>query len=215
MMGKISKGTGTMEIKLARDFDKDTRKKISKLFVEAFEKDLKMISKDTSKLIKAFSHMFVLDYFYLGIIDNEIAGMMVCIDKEHHCINHDKKILIKYLGCIKGLLANMIFKKYLQKYPKYPVEIDARTGSIEFVATNGKYRRMGIATEIMKYIFSLKLYENYILEVADTNDQAFNLYGKIGYKEVHRVKQKYAKKIGINYLIYMVKSFPSQAKMDD
>jgi hypothetical protein len=37
---------------------------------------LKIISKDTNKLVEAFSHMFVLDYFYLGIIDGEIAGMM-------------------------------------------------------------------------------------------------------------------------------------------
>jgi ribosomal protein S18 acetylase RimI-like enzyme len=149
--------------------------------------------------------MFVLDYFYIGIIDNEIAGMMVCVDKEHYCINHNRKILIKELGLIKGLLANMIFKKYFNKYPKYPVEIDDKTGSIEFVATNKKCQRMGIASEIMKYIFSLRLYENYILEVADTNEKAFNLYKKLGYKEVHRIKQKYAKAIGINYLVYMIK----------
>jgi ribosomal protein S18 acetylase RimI-like enzyme len=99
----------------------------------------------------------------------------------------------------------MIFKRYFNKYPKYPVEIDDKTGSIEFVATNRKYQRMGIATEIMEYIFSLKLYEKYILEVADTNERAFNLYEKLGYKEVHRIKQRYAKSIGINYLVYMVK----------
>jgi ribosomal protein S18 acetylase RimI-like enzyme len=194
-----------MEIKLAKNLNGNVKEKISKLFVEAFEKDLKIISKDTNKLIKAFSHMFVLDYFYVGIIDNEIAGMMACVDKEHYCINQKQKILIKNLGLIKGFFANMIFKNYFNKYPKYPVEIDDKTGSIEFVATNKKHRKTGIATEIMKYIFSLKLYEKYILEVADTNEQALNLYKKLGYKEVHRIKQRYAKKIGINYLVYMVK----------
>jgi ribosomal protein S18 acetylase RimI-like enzyme len=151
--------------------------------------------------------MFVLDYFYLGIIDGEIAGMMVCIDKEHYCIKHNKKILVKNLGLIKGLLANMIFEKYFNKYPKYPVEIDGKTGSIEFVATNKKYQKMGIATAIMAHIFSLKLYEKYILEVADTNEKAFGLYKKLGYKEVHRIKQKFSKIIGINYLVYM-EAFP-------
>jgi ribosomal protein S18 acetylase RimI-like enzyme len=116
-----------------------------------------------------------------------------------------QKNIDKKLGLIKGFSANMIFKNYFNKYPKYPVEIDDKTGSIEFVATNKKFRRRGIATEIMKYIFSLKLYEKYILEVADTNEQALNLYKKSGYKEVHRIKQKYAKKTGINYLVYMVK----------
>jgi ribosomal protein S18 acetylase RimI-like enzyme len=56
----------------------------------------------------------------------------------------------------------------------------------------------------MKHIFSLGIYEKYILEVADTNEQAFRLYEKLGYREVYRIKQKYAKSIGINYLIYMV-----------
>jgi hypothetical protein len=35
--------------------------------------------------------MFIFDYFYVGIIDNEIAGMKACMDKEHYCINHNKK----------------------------------------------------------------------------------------------------------------------------
>ncbi|MDR0639866.1 MAG: GNAT family N-acetyltransferase [Spirochaetaceae bacterium] len=194
-----------MEIKRAKDLDENIREKISELFVEAFGQELKIISRDADKLIKAFSHIFVLDYFYIGIIDNEIAGMMACTDKEHYCIHHNKKILLKNLGFVKGFLATMIFTKYFNKYPKYPVEIDEKTGSIEFVATNKKQRRTGAASLIMEYIFSLNMYEKYILEVADTNEKAFNLYKKMGYKEVHRIKQKYAKKMGINYLVYMVK----------
>jgi ribosomal protein S18 acetylase RimI-like enzyme len=131
--------------------------------------------------------------------------MMVCVDKDHYCINHNKKILIENLGLIKGLLANMIFKKYFNKYPKYPIEINEKTGSIEFVATNNKYGRMGIATSIMKYIFSLNMYEKYILEVADTNEKAFNLYRKLGFMEIYRIRQKFSKQIGINYLVYMIK----------
>jgi ribosomal protein S18 acetylase RimI-like enzyme len=194
-----------MEIKLAKNLDENINEGISKLFVEAFGKDLKIISEDTDKLKKAFSHIFVLDYFYVCIIDNEIVGMMVCIDKDHYCIKHNRKILIKYLGLIKGILADIIFKNYFNKCPKYPVEIDEKTGSIEFVATNKKYKKMGIASSIMEYIFSLKLYDKYILEVADTNEQAYNLYKKMEYKEVYRVKLKYLKNWGINYLVYMVK----------
>jgi ribosomal protein S18 acetylase RimI-like enzyme len=190
---------------ITKALNENMKEKISELFVEAFGKDLEIISKDANKLTKAFSHIFVLDYFYVGMIDNEIAGMMVCIDKEHYCIKPDRKILVKYLGLIKGLLANMIFKNYFNKHPKYPVEIDEKTGSIEFVATNKKYRKNGIATKIMEYIFSLNMYEKYILEVADTNEAAYNLYKKLGYNEVYKVKQKFSKQIGINYLVYMIK----------
>jgi ribosomal protein S18 acetylase RimI-like enzyme len=195
-----------MEIKPAKDFNGNANEKISELFVEAFGKDLKIISKDANKLVQAFSHMFVLDYFYIGIINNEIAGMMVCADKDHYCINQNKRILIKNLGLIKGLLANMIFKKYFNKSPKYPVEIDQKTGSIEFVATRKQYQNMGIAAKIMEHIFSLRLYEKYILEVADTNEKAYNLYTKLEYKEIYRIKQKFSKYIGINNLVYMIKN---------
>jgi len=196
-----------MEIKLATDINDNIQEKISELFVEAFGKDLKIISKDKSKIIKAFSHMFVLDYFYVGIVDNEIAGMMVCIDKTicRDCIKQNKKILIKELGFIKGLLANIIIDKYINKNPKYPIDVEGKTGSIELVATNKKYRKKGIATKIMEYIFSLNMYEKYILEVADTNESAYNLYMKLGYKEVYKLKQVLAKRYGINYLAYMVR----------
>jgi ribosomal protein S18 acetylase RimI-like enzyme len=204
-MIKIIQKDEIVEIKLAKDMSGNINEKISALFVEAFGKELKIISKDTNKLVKAFAHMFVIDYFYVAIIDNEIAGMMVCVDKDHYCINHNKKTLIENLGLIKGLLANMIFKKYFNKYPKYPIEINEKTGSIEFVATNNKYRRMGIAASIMEYIFSLNMYEKYILEVADKNEKAFNLYKKLGFMEIYRIRQKFQKQIGINYLVYMIK----------
>jgi ribosomal protein S18 acetylase RimI-like enzyme len=195
-----------VEIKKAGELDEGTGEKISALFVEAFEKDLKIISKDTDKLKRAFSHIFALDCFYVGIIDNEIAGMTACVDKDHYCIHHNRKILIKNLGLVKGLLADMIFTNYFNACPKYPVEIDEKTGSIEFVATGKKYRHRGVASSIMEHIFSLGVFEKYILEVADTNERALNLYTKLGYREVHRVKQKDAKRIGINYLVYMVKN---------
>ena len=196
-----------MEIKLAKEMHGNINEKISELFVEAFGKDLKIISKDANKIIRAFSHMFVLDYFYVGIIDNEIAGMMVCIDINHcrDCFNQNKKILIKELGFVKGLLANMIIDKYINNYPRYPFNVEGKIGSIETVATNKNFRKKGIATKIMEYIFSLNMYEKYILEVEDTNESAYNLYKKLGYKEYYKVKSKNGKKNGINYLIYMVK----------
>jgi hypothetical protein len=53
--------------------------------------------------------MFLPEYIYLAVIDNEIAGMATCIDTEHFCIKHDRKTLIKHLGLYKGLFANILF----------------------------------------------------------------------------------------------------------
>lgn len=92
-----------MDIKPAKDMNKDIKEKITELFVEAFGKDLKIISNDAGKLIKAFSYMFVPDYFYAGVINNEIAGMTACVDQEHYCIKPDRKIPVKNLGLIGGI----------------------------------------------------------------------------------------------------------------
>jgi len=177
-----------MEIKPAKDVNDNIQEKISKLYVEAFGSYMDAISKSPEKLVKAFTHMFVVDDFYVCIIDNEVVGMMACTNKETYGIKHDKKLLIKELGLIKGLVANMILKKLFTKFPKYPIEMDGKTGSIEHVVTNSNYRKKGIATSIMEYIFALNMYEKYVLEVFDTNENAIKLYKKLGFKEVSTQK---------------------------
>ena len=189
-----------MEIKSAKNFNDNIQVEICKLFVEGFGKDLDAISKNPDKLIKAFTHMFMIDNFYICVIDNEIAGMIACLDKEHYCIRHNIKILIKHLGLIKGLLANMIIKMHFTKYPKYSIGIGEKTGSIEYVVTNSKYRGKGVAKSIMEYIFSLNMYDDYILEVIEENINAINVYKKLGFNEAGTQKI-----YPMNYL-YMIKN---------
>ena len=177
-----------MEIKSAKDLKGNIQEKICKLYVETFGKDMDVISKNREKSVKAFSHMFVVDDFYVCIIDNEVVGMMACANKEAYSIKHDKKVLIKELGLIKGLLANMNLKMIFTKPRKYPIEIDDKTGSIENVVIDSNYRKKGIATSIMEYIFSLNMYEKYVLEIFDTNENAIKLYKKLGFKEVSTQK---------------------------
>jgi ribosomal protein S18 acetylase RimI-like enzyme len=192
-----------MEIKRASELDINIREKISEIFVDGFSKDFRSLSKDKNKLTKAFAHMFVLEVFYVAILNNEIAGIMACTNMETFCINHDKKILVKYFGIIKGLYLNYLFRYYFQKFPKYQIETNKRTASIEFVATLEKFRGKGVAPSILKYLHSFTDYDEYLLEVADINLPAIKLYEKMGYKELYRKKEKYSKYSGINYLIYM------------
>jgi len=173
-----------MEIKPAKDVNGNIQEKISKLYVEAFGKDMGDISKSPEKLVKVCTHMFVVDDFYVCIIDNEVVGMAACTNKETYSIKHDKKYLIKELGLIKGLVTNRILNKIFTIPPKYSIGIEGKTGSIENVVTNSKYQKKGIATSIMEYIFALNMYEKYILEVLDTNENAIKLYKKFGFKKV-------------------------------
>jgi ribosomal protein S18 acetylase RimI-like enzyme len=193
-----------MEIKRAFELDNNVREKISEIFVEAFYEHFRYFSKDTTKLIKTFSHMFVLEYIYVAVIDNEIAGMIACMNKEQFCINHNKKILMNNFGLVKGFFASIVFKNYFNKYPKYPIEMDEKTASVEFAAINKNFRKNGIATKIMEYLLSFPEYKHYIVEVADTNINSLGLCKKMGFKEVYRKKMKIGKKrSGINYLVYL------------
>jgi ribosomal protein S18 acetylase RimI-like enzyme len=61
----------------------------------------------------------------------------------------------------------------------------------------------GVAYGIINEIIKQTQYEEYILEVADTNCNAVKLYEKIGFMEFKRVKYKYKRQSEINNLIYM------------
>ena len=193
-----------MEIKKALDFNGNVREKISGLFADAFGKDLSFFSKDKNTLEKAFAHMFALEYFYIAVIDNEIAAMAVCIDSAHFCIKHNPKILIRHLGIIKGIAASMVFTHYFNKYPKYPLKLGEKTASIEFVAARTAYRKRGAASSVIKYLLTLPEYDTYVLEVADTNTDALALYRKLGFREICRKPLRFGKKYsGVNYFVYM------------
>ena len=63
-----------MEIIRASEAGEGVRKKISDTFVDGFIQWLQYFSKDTEKLSHAFAHMFVLEDFYIAVIDGEPAG---------------------------------------------------------------------------------------------------------------------------------------------
>jgi ribosomal protein S18 acetylase RimI-like enzyme len=190
-----------VEIKRANTFDENyIRTKISEVFVDGFGNWFVTLSKNKELLIKAFSHMFVLDMFYVAIIDNEIIGITACTNGIAGATDHDKKELIKYFGFIKGTIINMIFNK---EFKKQAIETGEKIGSIEFVAILKKYHRQGIASGLINGIIKMTEYKEYILEVADTNNNALKLYEKLGFKEFKRMEHKYKKQSGINYLIYM------------
>ncbi|MEK7015045.1 GNAT family N-acetyltransferase [Bacillus sp. FSL R9-9410] len=189
-----------IDIKLASELGEDIREKVSELFVDGFGKNFAFFSKDEQKLAKAFAHIFVLDVFYIAMIEGDIVGMTACTDGKTLSVRLNKHELRKYLGLYKGTLAYIFLKS---EFEKSAMETGEKKASVEFVVTASKYRGNGVATTLMNYIINLPQYDEFILEVADTNESAVQLYGKLGYKEFTRVKQKFSKISGVNYLVYM------------
>ncbi|MFS0750079.1 GNAT family N-acetyltransferase [Oceanobacillus sp. 1P07AA] len=191
-----------MQIMRANEYnDQHVREKFSKTFVDGFGEDLRYFAEDKEKLAKALKHMFVLENFYIAVVDEDIAAITFCSDGDKLAIQHNQKELRKHLGWLKGTIANVVFKKEFQKPP---VKKGEKIANVGFVATAEKYRRKGIASTLIDYILSLPQYETFLLEtIADTNIGALQLYKNLGFKEIKRTKQKHTTFSGIHYYIDM------------
>ncbi|MDR1589443.1 MAG: GNAT family N-acetyltransferase [Oscillospiraceae bacterium] len=180
----------------------DAREQISSVFAEGFYQWLKYFSKDKGKLAKALEHMFDLSKVWVAVDGNAVAGITTCTDGITPPVCLDKKELRHHFGLVRGSIAFKMLKVFLQEH-KYPFSIAPDTGSIEFVATAPDYRGKGVAFALIEHIMKAEGYAIYVLEVADTNETAYRLYERLGFKEFMRVQEKHPKQSGFNYYVYM------------
>ncbi|RBP96061.1 acetyltransferase (GNAT) family protein [Cytobacillus firmus] len=190
-----------MNIIRANEAKGKIRNEMSVIFVDGFYQWLNYFSKDKAKLYRTFAHMFNTEVFYTAAADNHIASIAACT-------NNTPAVRLKYsefrkhLGLIMGSIAYIILKKEFEK-KQYPFQISENMGAIEFVATSVNYRGQGVAAELLKSIMDSASYDEYVLEVADTNTNAIKLYEKLGFAEFMRIPQKHSERSGVNHLVYM------------
>jgi len=191
-----------IEIVRADTLGEPARGRMSDIFVGGFMQWLHYFSDDPARLSRAFAHMFLLDSFYLALIDGQIAGIAACTDGISPSVRLNAKDLRRHLGLLKGTIANMVLKSQLENHP-YPFTVESGWGSVEFVATAAEHRGKGVASAIIEHIVKASPFSAYILEVADTNLPAVKLYEKFGFREFMRTPEPHSKRSGINYLVYM------------
>jgi len=202
-----------MDIKVvkANELAGNIRPAMSLIFVEGWYDSLKMLCKNKTKLSRAFEHIFKLENFYVASVDSQIVAFIALSNREHdrRVVQFDKQTLQKNLGLIRGhLMYSALNKAMITK--QYPFEIAKNTGVIEFVATLPEARGKGLARQLIEYGIVENEYQNYILEVADTNRSAISLYEKLGFREFEREKSDYPKKYsGFEWYLYMEK-FPGK-----
>ena len=178
------------------------RIKISRIFAKSFYQWFQYFSHDTEKIALAFQNSFVLEQFYFAVCENEICGMAACTDGKNPSIKFVKKDLHKQFGIFKGTIAWLTLKKEIENHP-YPFRMESSCGSIEFVAVDEKFRKKGIATNLLKHIINAADYDEFILEVADTNTSAVNLYKNVGFEVFMSIPCKSPKQTGFNNYLYM------------
>lgn len=192
-----------MELKRADKAGFDLRPQLSYIFVEGFYSWIQHFHKDKEKLKEVFTHIFNLKFFYVAMDGQTVASMVACTHG-HTPINLDRKIFTKILGLIKGNFTYFMLKRHMVRNA-YPFSLSPKTGTIEFVATAPEYRQKGLAEKLIKFTMEQNPYNSYVLEVADTNTNAFKLYEKMGFVEMKRIAAPNPKRSGVNNYLYMRK----------
>ena len=178
----------------------DPRPQMGMIFSDGFYQWLRHFSKDKERLARAFAHIFDLSRFYAASHGNEIMGFVACVERKPPPIQLDTKTLRRELGIVAGSIAFFALNKYMMETP-YPFDMPRNAGSIEFVATAPNHKGKGVASGLIAYIISTMPYNEYVLEVAETNTPAVRLYEKLGFKEFRR--KPAPKRSGVGNFLYM------------
>jgi ribosomal protein S18 acetylase RimI-like enzyme len=189
-----------IDVQRALSIEGNIRRRMSEIYVDGFGKHFTFFSPDQEVLIKAFEHMLVLDVFYVAILEGKIVGIGACTDGKVHSVEPLWKDLSTHFGLLKGTFAYFALR---HEFHKPAMRTGNRIASVEFFATDSRYRGKGIASAIIKYFLNNPAYDEFILEVADTNIDAVRLYKKLGFVEFARIKEMHTEVSGINYLLYM------------
>ncbi len=185
-----------VHIRKAKETD---RNNIALCIAEGFEKDFSIFCKDNQKVADAIAAGLNLERFYVADINGTIAGVLAVSDCNGRAARAEKVSLKKHFGFLKGVISTFVLKKEFEKQLEYPVI----TGYIEFVAVRKKYRRQGIAATMLQESMMLTNYQDFVLDVTDTNDNAIQCYTRIGFEEFKRIPEKHGKQKGFNERIFM------------
>lgn len=191
--------SGNIVIRKMANNDSDMRYEVSNVFVDGYYKDLSFFTKDREKLKVAFASTFNASVFYLAEIDGKIAGILACCDNQNRALRIQKAVMNKHLGFMMGSLAYRLLKNEFNTPLSYPDD----TAYIESVTTIEAARGKGVGTALMQHVMQKLPYRQYILDVVDTNENAYRLYKKLGFDEFKRTREKHPKFKGFQYKIHM------------
>mgnify|MGYP001216219169 CR=1 FL=1 len=189
----------TIIIRKMSEYDRDVSFEVSKVFVDGYYRELSLFTGDKIKLIRTFRHAFCPDVIYVAELDHEIVGMLGCSNRNMRAMKLDRDQLKSHLGFWRGHLAYHLMKQEFNTPLSYP----DRTAYIECVATMEKARGRGVATALIQYVLHQLPYDQFILEVTDTNQTAYRLYKRLGFVEFDKKNEKLARLKGFHERIYM------------
>lgn len=185
-------------VKVRRAVERD-RREIAACIAEGFEKDFSILCQDTGKVAEAIGGGLQLERFYVAEVEGAVAGVAAVSDCRGRASVVDGKACRRQFGLIKGLLAGVVLRGEFERPPAYP----STTGYLEFVATRKRMQRQGVATALLRGIMEMGGYQEYILDVVDTNSGAYHCYERLGFETFRREKEPHGKQKGFEERIFM------------
>lgn len=184
-----------MIIRNAAEGDRDA---IARLIVEAFSKFFSLLDKNLALVAQAMRSSLVLNRFFVAEQEG-VIGVIGVSSRDSHTFHIDRKVFTASFGFVKGTIAASFLKRELK--PK--VALTDSAAYIEIVAVDEQARGRGVASGMIRDLFSQARYTEYYLEVLDTNEAAIRCYQKLGFAEVSRKKERFTAGKDFRYRIIM------------
>lgn len=198
-----------LQIKKLADLDDTYQEKVAEVFVDGFyDAFLYTFSKEKQALVNALKHCFKKEFYYTGLLNDQVVGIIAYSTNKERAQQLDKKILQKELGTLKGSLCHFLLSRELEN----PLDMPDNQIYIESIATRKEARGKGVATKLIHHVMDELEYDEVTLEVVDTNTNAVRLYEKLGFSIFKRKKKRFFREqAGFNERLYMIKHIKKQA----
>ena len=172
---------------------------IASVIVEAYSREFATLSRNADKLTAALTPAVEIDRFFVADRDGDVIGAVACTDHTGRAMRVEPAPWRQQLGVVRGTVSARILAAQWMSGLTYP----ASTGYLEFVAVAERARRQGVATKLVEGVIAQTAYPEFELEVTDVNAPARDCYRKIGFVDVRREREKFARIKGFRERIYM------------
>ena len=149
------------------------------VFIEGFYNTLQSIAKDKKIIHKLFKKAFDGNMTYAYLQDGVAVGFLGLADYQKRPIKLNKETFIEELGLSSG---RRLYKAVSLSMEKI-IASDPNEIWIDYIATNSKYRSMGIGKKMIEYICNNLNYEYIRLMVLSKNPRAIAFYERMGFKK--------------------------------
>lgn len=174
-----------------------------RLFIEGFLQEMLDRTKiEVPVLVETLKQSFLRDHYYVGLLDEKVVGILAVSTDDGRSHALDKRKLQRELGFIRGGMIYAILYRELQR----PMNMPRNQCYIESVTTDAAARGKGVASKLLHYLFDTLPYDEYVLEVVDSNEKAIKLYDRLGFVLFKRKKADlFTRMGGIRERLYMKK----------